>query len=128
MNQYLLALVGLLAIFIVGAVSFRLAANDNVKKNKVALDVPRFLIAGVGMYVIALAFIYLYNHVSFDTEVTGPLKGLYLALLVGIPFWGIPFFADADYLRGDSTAKWTVLANWLVSFAALGLVMGYFLQ
>lgn len=122
-NNYLLAIIGLLVIFIVGAVFFRLAANETVKKNKVPLDIVRFLIAGAGMYVIALSFIYLYQNVALGS-LTGLSKGLTLGLLIGLVFWGLPFFADADYLNGEARAKWTVLFNWVVAFVALGAVIG----
>lgn len=123
MNNYLLALIGLLVVFIVGAVFYRLAASETVQKNKVPLDLTRFVIAGIGMYVIAFGFIYVYQNLTLG-DLTGTTKGLALGLIIGLIFWGLPFFADADYLKGESRAKWTVLFNWVVAFVALGAVIG----
>lgn len=127
MNSYLLAIIGLLVVFIVGGLFYRVTANDAVKKNKVPLDLVRFIIAGIGMYVIALSFIYLYQNVAIG-DMTGVSKGLALGAILGVVIWGLPFFADADYLKGDATAKWTVFFNWIIAYLALGTVIGFILK
>jgi hypothetical protein len=122
-----LALIGLLVVFIVGSVFYRFAANKSVKQNKVPLNLPRFIVAGIGMYVIALSTIYLYQNLTLGS-MTGLSKGLTLGLILGVVVWGLPFFADADYLKGDGASKWTVLFNWIVAYAALGAIIGLILK
>lgn len=124
MNTYVLALIGLLAVFIVGVIVYGVLFKASLKGDDVKLTLPRFIVAGIGMYVISLAFIWLYNAVSFTTGVEGVTKGLYLGLLVGVAFFMIPFFADAPYLKGKDSVMWTVIINWVLSFAVLGMVVG----
>ena len=124
MNEYLMALIGLLAIFIVGVVCYGLLFKGMIGENAVQLTPVRFLIAGIGMYVIAWAFIMLFN--NYDAgDATSVMKGLQLGLLVGIPFFAIPLFADAPYFKPKMNMEWYVIANWVISFAVLGMVVGW---
>jgi|GEM_PF-5926631 len=125
MNQYLLAIIGLLVVFIVGALCYGLLFKGFVgDDNAVKLNVPRFLVAGVGMYVLSLAFIILFKDMNFAAGSTGALKGLYLGLWVGVPFFAIPLFADAPYFKSKPNLEWAIIANWVIALAVLGLVVG----
>lgn len=128
MNIYLVALLGLLAVFIVGFLMYGVLLKGSVAGNDVKLTLGRFIVAGIGMYVIALAFSVLYNNMSFANGAEGVTKGLYLGLLVGVPFFAVPFFADAPYLKGKDSVMWAVLVNWVVAFAVLGVVVGALLK
>jgi hypothetical protein len=124
MNTYLLALLGLLAVFIVGIICYGLLFKGTVGENAVKLTPGRFVVAGIGMYVISLAFIALFNDMNFASNVTGAMKGLYLGLLVGVAFLMVPLFADAPYFKSRDGVVWAVIINWVLSFAVLGLVVG----
>ncbi len=124
MNQYLVALIGLIVIFVVGAVVYGALFKDAVKGSSVKLTATRFVVAAIGMYLIALAFTVLFNDVSFANGATGITKGLYLGLLVGIPFLAIPLYADSPYFKADNSTLWAVIANWVVALAVLGIVVG----
>jgi hypothetical protein len=76
------------------------------------------------MYLTALAFIYLFDGFTFMSGVTGALKGLYLGLLVGIPFFALPAFVDGSYFKTKDSILWTVILNWVAALAILGLVVG----
>lgn len=124
MNPILLSVIGLLAVFISGVVVYGLVGASSIGENKVALTVPRFLVAGAGMFVIAYSFLYLFNNVTLG-DMTGVSKGLALGALVSIPFFAVPLFADAPYFKSSKAGiEWIVIANWVVSFLALGLVIG----
>lgn len=124
MNTYLVALIGLLAIFIVGFIVYGLLLKSTLKGHEVQLTLPRFVVAAIGMYIVALAFSVLYQDVSFASGVTGAVKGLYLGLLVGIAFFAIPLFADASYFKAKESVLWSVIFNWVAAFVVLGLVVG----
>ncbi len=128
MNQYLIALIGLIAIFIVGFLIYGVVGKESVKGHEVKLTPTRFVIAAIGMYIISLAFTVLYNDINFVSGVTGPLKGLYLGLLIGIPFFALPLYSDGSYLKTSDKVLWTVLLNWVVALAVLGLVVGYLVK
>lgn len=127
MNQYLVALIGLLVVFAVGALSYGVLFKASLKDNAVALSLPRFVVAGIGMYVIALALTVLYNGFAFASGITGSMKGLYLGLLVGVPFFAIPLFADAPYFKVNDKVMWAVIINWVLALAVLGFVIGWLL-
>lgn len=122
MNEFLLAVVGLLAMFIVGVICYGVIFKASVGDNAVKLTPTRFVIAAIGMYVIAFAFIRLFGMVTMDAS--GVMKGLQLGLMVGIPFFMIPLFADAPYFKGKAGVEWAVIINWVFSFAVLGMVVG----
>jgi len=125
MNQYVLAIIGLLAVFIVGVICYGLLFKGFIgDDNAVKLTPTRFGIAAIGMYVLALAFIVLYKDVAFMNNITGTLKGLYLGLWVGVPFFLVPLFADAPYFKSKTNLEWAVIANWVLSFVVLGIVVG----
>ncbi len=125
MNEFVLALIGLLAMFVVGVICYGALFKGSLgDENTVKLTPVRFAIAGVGMYVIALAFIMLYKKVDFGADVTGVMKGLQLGLYIGIPFFLIPLFADAPYFRAKPGVEWAVIINWVLSFVVLGIVVG----
>lgn len=123
MNEWLLALIGLLAMFVVGVICYGMLFKGFVGENAVKLSVPRFLVAGVGMYVIAYAFIMLFKNVTLG-DADGLMKGLQLGLMIGIPFFAIPLFADAPYFKGKANIEWAVIINWVLAFAVLGMVVG----
>ena len=125
MNDYVLAILGLLGIFIVGVICYGFLFKGFVgDKNEVKLTVGRFLVAGVGMYVVSLIFIYLFRHVTIGT-MTGVAKGVDLGLLAGVGFMAIPIFADAPYFKsGKMGIEWAVIVNWLLSFVVLGIIVG----
>ncbi len=125
MNIYVAALIGLVVLLVAGFLFYGVFFKGSLKGNEVALTPTRTVIAAVAMYVISLAFIALYNDISFASGVTGVTKGLYLGLLIGVPFFGLPVFADASYLGKDNAkAMWAVLINWIVALAVLGIVIG----
>lgn len=125
MNIYVVALIGLLVLLVAGFLFYGVFFKQSLKGGEVALTPTRFVIAGVAMYLISLAFIALYNDISFASGVTGVTKGLYLGLLIGVPFFALPLFADAGYLSKDnSNGMWAVLVNWVVALAVLGVVVG----
>ncbi len=124
MNQYLVALIGLLVVFVVGALVYGVFFKEAVKSNAVKLTGGRFVVAAIGMYLIALAFTVLFNDISFASGVTGAVKGLYLGLLVGIPLFALPLYADSPYFKADNSVTWAVIVNWVLAFAVLGLVVG----
>lgn len=125
MNQYLVALIGLLAIFIVGFLMYGVFFKGSLKDNEVKLTAGRFVVAAIGMYLIAWAFTVLFNAVTFASGVDGVTKGLYLGLLVGVPFFALPLFADAPYFKSSNSVVTAVLVNWVVALAVLGIVVGY---
>lgn len=124
MNEWLLALIGLLAMFVVGVIVYGGLFKAMVGDNAVKLTPTRFIIAAIGMYVIAYAFIMLMKNVELG-DATGVMKGLQLGLLIGIPFFAIPLFADAPYFKGKMNIEWAVIINWVLSFAVLGMVVGW---
>lgn len=128
MNQYLVALIGLLVVFIVGSLTYGVLFKEQLKDDALKLTLPRFIVAGIGMYLIGWAFTVLYNAVTFSSGATGPMKGLYLGLLIGIPFFAVPLFADAPYFKGKDSTAWAIITNWVLAFAVLGLVVGYLLK
>jgi len=124
MNPYLLAILGLLGIFIVGVLCYGVFFKGFLAENTVKLTPVRFVVAGIGMYVISLAFIYLFNMTNV-MDLTGVSKGLALALLVGVPFMAVPIFADAPYFKSNKMGmEWVLIVNWLLSFLVLGLIVG----
>jgi len=124
MNEYLLALLGLLGVFLVGAVVYGGLGKSVIGGNAVPLTPLRFAIAGAGMYIISLAFIYLFKNVTLG-DATGVTKGIQLALLIGIPFTALPIFADGPYLAKNADGvTWTVIVNWLLALVVLGIIVG----
>ena len=125
MNDYLLAILGLLGIFIVGVICYGFLFKGFVgDDNAVKLTAGRFLVAGIGMYVISLAFIYLYKNVTIG-DMTGVSKGIDLALLIGVPFLAVPVFADAPYFKSKKMGiEWAVIVNWVLAFVVLGIIVG----
>jgi hypothetical protein len=124
MNEYVLALIGLLVLFVVGVICYGVLFKGFVgEENAVKLSVPRFLVAGVGMYVMALAFIMLYKKVDLG-DMSNVMKGLELGLWLGVPFFLIPLFADAPYFKGKANIEWAVIINWVLGLAVLGVVVG----
>lgn len=124
-NQYLVALIGVLVLIGTGWVFFGLLFKDALKDHAVPLTASRFVQAGITTYLLTLAMTVLFNDVEFASGVTGAMKGLYLGLLVGIPFFAIPLFNDSPYFRTKDSVVWIVLANWVVALALLGLVIGW---
>lgn len=125
MNEFILALIGLLVLFVVGIICYgALFKNSLGDENVVKLTPVRFVTAGVGMYIISLAFIMLYKKLDFGADVTGSMKGLQLGLYIGIPFFLIPLFIDAPYFKARPGMEWAVIINWVLSFALLGVVVG----
>lgn len=124
MNPYLLGVLGLLGIFIVGALSYGVLFKNYLADHEVKLSLGRFLVAGVGMYVVSLAFIYLFNQTDV-MGTAGVLKGIELALLIGVPFMVVPIFADSPYFKASKAGiEWVLIANWLVAFVVLGVIVG----
>lgn len=125
MNIYVVALIGLLVLLAVGYLSYGVVFKKSLTKHEVVLTPTRFVLAGVAMYIMSLSFIALYNDISFASAVTGVTKGLYLGLLIGIPFFALPLFADSEYMSKDHAhAMWAVLINWVIALALLGVVIG----
>ena len=124
MNPYLLGVLGLLGIFIVGVVCYGFLFKSFLQGHEEKLSLGRFAVAGAGMYVISLAFIYLFKNTSV-MNTSGVMKGIELALLIGVPFMAIPIFADAPYFKSNKAGiEWTLIVNWLVSFVVLGIIVG----
>ena len=124
MNTYLLALIGLLGMFVVGVICFGFLFKSMVGDNEVKLTPMRFVIAAIGMYVIAWIFIWFFKN-TMITGATGAMKGIELGLMAGIAFFTVPLFADAGYFKsGKMNIEWVLIANWLLSFVVLGLIVG----
>ncbi|CAN5157546.1 hypothetical protein BH11PAT4_BH11PAT4_4330 [soil metagenome] len=127
MNEYLMALIGLLAIFVVGVLCYGVLFKGFIGENAVKLTPTRFAIAGVGMYVIAWIFIMLFK--NYDAgDVSNVMKGFQLGLMVGVGFFMIPLFADAGYFKSKMNLEWAIIANWVASFAVLGIVIGWLMD
>jgi hypothetical protein len=127
MNEYLMALIGLLAIFVVGVLCYGVLFKGFIGENAVKLTPTRFAIAGVGMYVIAWMFIMLFK--NYDAgDVSSVMKGFQLGLMVGVGFFLIPLFADASYFKSKMNLEWAIIANWVASFAFLGIVIGWLMD
>ncbi len=123
MNQFLVALIGLLVILSVGFVFYGLIFKDLIKN--VPHPAPsRIVIGMVAMYIVALAFTVLFRNITFAEGTSGMLRGLYLGLFVGVPFLALPLLADGQYLQTKSSALWLVVTNWVVALAVLGIVAG----
>lgn len=129
MNLYLVALIGLLVVFIVGMIMYGAVFKASLAENNVKLTVPRFIVAGIGMYIIGYAFAWLFQHVDMGSA-TGITKGIYLGLLLGIPFFAVPFFADSPYYKSANESKvmTAVMVNWVVALVVLGVVIGFILK
>src|SRR5579871_2141429 len=128
MSIYLAALIGLIVVLAVGAIFYGGLFKANLKANMVPLTPTRFVIAGIGMYVISLVFCVFYNHLYFASGVTGVMKGIYLGILGSLAFLIIPIYADSPYLKANQSITWVILGNWFVSFIVLGAVTGLLLK
>ena len=91
----------------------------------VKLTPTRFGVAAVGMYVIAWMFIMLFDRYTPTGDPSLIMKGLELGLMVGVMCFLIPLFADAPYFKSKMNLEWVLIANWVLSFLALGLVVGW---
>lgn len=128
MSEYLMALIGLLAIFVVGVLCYGVLFKGFIGDNAVKLTPTRFAIAGVGMYVISWMFIMLFKNYDAGADVSNIMKGLQLGLMVGVGFFMIPLFADAPYFKSKMNLEWAIIANWVLSFAFLGIVIGWLMD
>lgn len=124
MNTYLLALIAAVAVMAVGFVFYGVLFKEALKDAASAPTQAHLASAIIGIYVLSYFFIQLYSHTSF-TDVTGVVKGLYLGLMVGVPFFAVPLFVDSPFFQAKGQAVYAVLFNWVVSFMVLGLVVGY---
>ena len=127
MNEYLMALFGLLAIFVVGVLCYGVLFKSFIGDSAVKLTPTRFVIAGVGMYIISWMFIMLFKNYNAG-DVSSVMKGFQLGLMVGVPFFMIPLFADAGYFKAKANLEWPVIANWVLSFVVLGMVVGWLIE
>jgi hypothetical protein len=123
MNSILLSIIGLLAIFIAGVITYGVLGKGYIGEDSVKLTPGRFVIAAIGMFVIAYAFQYLFKNVTLG-DASGVTKGIELGLLVSVPFFAVPLFADAPYFKAKSGVEWVVILNWILSFVLLGIVVG----
>lgn len=128
MNQYLVALIGLVVILFVGFVMYGLIFKQRLSDATQPQSIGRIISSAVGMYFIALIFTVLYNDVIFASGATGIIKGLYLGLMVGLSGLMIPMLIDAGYLRSDKGHVNALVTNWVVAFIVLGLVTGIILK
>jgi hypothetical protein len=124
MNQYLLALIGVIGALAVGYLFYGLLFKDVMKVEKAEFVPSTVAISLVAMYLSVLAFIMLYNDVTFNDSTAGAMKGLQLGLMAGIGLFGLPLFADRGWLNTSSQRVWVVLVNWVVTFAVVGLIVG----
>lgn len=124
MNTYLLALIALVAAFAVGFCIYGQLFKGPLGTAGEKLDTTHLAVASVTIYLSALAFIYLYDHITFG-DYTGAAKGVTLGLLVGIGLFALPLFADSGFLKPDKDAQLAVTLNWILSFVVMGLVVGW---
>lgn len=124
MNQYLLALIGLVAMLIVGAIFFGALFKETIASNKYTPSAGRIVAMIVAMYLLAIVFIMLFTITEFPSDMSNTIKGLYLGLMVGVPFLAFPLFIDGPYFKTKESVLWVVVGNWIVSFVILGLIVG----
>lgn len=124
MNTFLLALIGMIAVFAVGFIFYGVLFKEALKGAAPAPTPIHLGSAAVGIYILAYFFIQLYSYTTFP-DVTGPLKGLYLGLLIGVPFFAIPLFVDSPFFQAKPQAVYAVLFNWVVALIVLGIVVGF---
>lgn len=124
MNGYLLALIGLIGMFAVGFIVYRLFNRDELAVEQQPKSMKKVVLSVLGLYAIALAFITLYDAVIFPSGALGMWKGLNLGFIVGLFGFVLPFLVDASHLRTQPVAIRAVAINWFVSFIVLGLIVG----
>jgi hypothetical protein len=125
MNTYVVALVAVLGAFGVGALWYGVLFKGQLKSHEPKHDPLHIAVSSLAMYGAAVAFTILYQDVFFESPITGVLKGFYLSLIVGIGLFALPFFADSGWLK--SKATWPIISNWVVSFVAMGVIVGLLL-
>lgn len=123
MNVYLVALIGLVVMLAVGFFFYGLFFKDLIK-DVTKPTAGRLIISLAAIYLTALAFCVLYRNTLFAENISNVLRGLYLGLMVGVPFLGLPLLADGAYLKTKNASLWLVAVNWIVSLAIFGLVAG----
>ncbi len=124
MNQYLVALIGLIAMLAVGYIFYGLIYKQTIATLGLPHSRNGIIMSIIAMYVVALVFTALYNDITLANGAIGMAKGLYLGLMVGIFIFGFTLFADAQYLSLNRRMVWAVIGNWVVSFVVLGLIVG----
>src|SRR4051812_42987743 len=122
MSIYAVAAIGLVVMFVIGALSYGVIGKNALKDIQMDRSVLTLVIALVAMYLTSLAFVVLYRDVSFASGVSGLARGLELGLWVGLPFAVTPTYVDRHYFVAKGPALGIFLANWLVTFLVLGLV------
>ena len=125
MNAYLLALVGVIAILVVGFLIYGVLFKDRLKDAMEPMTPMRLVVAFVGMYLISWVLTVLFKDITFVDGATGVMKGLELGLAVGIFGFALPLFIDSSYLKSKMVLVQTVIINWVLAFAVLGMVIGW---
>lgn len=123
MNQYLLALLGFIIMLVVGFFFYGLFFKD-LTKEAVKPTTGRLAVSLIAMYLVALAYTIVYRNITFASNVDGAIRGLYLGLLLSVPFLGLPLLIDGFYLKTKDNLIWLIVLNWIVSFALLGVLVG----
>jgi hypothetical protein len=124
MNMYVLAFIALIFAFAVGFVVYGQIFKGPLGTADEKIDPMHLGIATVTIYLSCLAFIYLFDHTTMGT-MTGVSKGVSLGLITGIGIFALPLIADAGFFRAKKEALQAVSLNWIVSFAVIGLVVGW---
>jgi hypothetical protein len=126
MNIYLLALIGLIVVFAVGYIFYGAIYKNALSDGEATkMEMGHIAQAAVALYISSLAFIYLYDMVTFDNGAAGVTKGLYLGLLVGVGLFALPLYTDSPFFKAREKSVMAVLVNWVVAFAVLGIVVGF---
>lgn len=123
MNTYLLALISLIAAFAVGFVVYGQIFQGPLETKGEKIDPAHLLVTSILVYLSSLAFIYLFDH--FNVDMSGVTKGVVLGLLVGIGAFAFPIIADGGFFKAKKEALTAVTANWVISFALIGLLVGW---
>lgn len=124
MNQYLLALIGLVVMFVVGFIVYRLFFGEALAAAEEQKSISKILLSVIGLYLVALGFIWLYDATLFPSGIVGMAKGLQLGFMVGVFGFVLPILIDGSHFRGTPAATRAVAINWFVSFITLGLLVG----
>jgi ABC-type sugar transport system permease subunit len=123
MNSYLLALISVIAAFIVGFVIYGQIYQGPLETKGEKIDPTHLFVTAVLVFLSSLSFIYLFDHVSMDS--TGVTKGVILGLLIGLGFFAFPLIADGGFFKAKKEALTAVSLNWVLSFVVIGLVVGW---
>lgn len=123
MNIYLTALIGLVVMFVTGAVFYMIIGQDVVKGIKVPRSGQSLAIALVTMYCTSLFFALIYRSTSFESMDEGWLKGTLMGVGVGLFFVTIPAYVDRHYYETKPGVLALILTTWTTTFALLGAVV-----